>query len=100
MLLPLPSIHIRRRLRRAVAWVFFGTVAGGFGLGLRAADGPVGGIVQKEIAKRNARVQDAKTLMTEGGMLYEKGEYAQAASDFRQAWELLPDSPMTAQLRL
>jgi general secretion pathway protein D len=70
------------------------------GLTVIAADAPLASIVNKEIARRNARMQEARALMTEGGLLYGKGEYDQAASAYRQAWDVLPDSPMSAELRM
>src|SRR3954464_14124085 len=65
-----------------------------------AADHAVSGIVEKEIARRNARIQEARTLITEGAILEAKGEYEQAANTYHQAWDLLPDAPMTAPIRL
>jgi general secretion pathway protein D len=66
---------------------------------VQAGDGPVAGIVTKEIARRNQRMQEGRILITEGGLLYSKGDFALSASTYRQAWDILPDSPMSAQLR-
>lgn len=94
------SPHSRRLISSGVACAFACVVAGGFGVALRAAERPVTGIVEKEIARRNARAQEAKVLMTQGESLYAKGEYEQAMYAYRQAWDLIPESPMTVQLKL
>jgi general secretion pathway protein D len=70
------------------------------GVALVFAETPLTSIVSKEIARRNARMQEARALITEGGILYGKGEYDQAASAYRQAWDVLPDSPMSSELRM
>ena len=57
------------------------------------------GLVEKEIAKRNTRVTEARALMTEAAMLHAKGDDEEAAKLYRQAWEMLPDAPLTAGAR-
>src|SRR6187455_489412 len=92
------SSHSFRLTMRRVASVIACVLAGGGSPMLRAADRPLSGLVEREIMRRNTLVQEATAQVTEAGLLYGKGEYAQSAATYRQAWEMLPDSPMTAPL--
>jgi general secretion pathway protein D len=95
-----PSNHPIHLVSRAVVCALVWNVLGVSGTHVSAGDGPVVSIVDKEIARRNARIREAQTLITEGAILEAKGEYEQAAGVYRQAWDLLPDSPMTAAVRI
>lgn len=83
-------------LRCAVCFI----LAGSSGFLLQAAERPVVSMVEKEIAKRNSLIQEARALVTEAGLLQAKGEFEEAAKSSRQAWEMLPESPMTAALKV
>jgi general secretion pathway protein D len=68
--------------------------------------GPVGGpggsasgIAQRELARREARVQEAQAAMERGDKLYAEGDFEGALNEYRTALDLLPDAPMTAALR-
>ena len=83
-----------------MAWVFLCGAMGAISFTAHAADrGGIAAVVEKEIAKRNVLMQEARAQITEGELLYARGDYALSASTFRQAWDLLPDSPITASIR-
>ncbi|MFZ4763630.1 MAG: Amuc_1098 family type IV pilus outer membrane protein [Roseimicrobium sp.] len=63
------------------------------------SSGSVSGIVERELARRQQRVQDAQTAITKGDALYAEGEYVGALNEFKVAIDLLPDAPMTAAAR-
>lgn len=62
--------------------------------------GPVANLVEKKIAKTDSLILEAKALLTEAELLYAKGEFEESAKVSRQAWLLLPDSPLTDALKL
>ncbi|HSJ05040.1 MAG TPA: Amuc_1098 family type IV pilus outer membrane protein [Verrucomicrobium sp.] len=56
-------------------------------------------LADKEIARRNAQVVAAQAILAEAHAAEQKGEHEQALKLYRQAWDLLPDSPNTAALK-
>ncbi|WP_240914721.1 Amuc_1098 family type IV pilus outer membrane protein [Roseimicrobium sp. ORNL1] len=56
-------------------------------------------VAEREVARRAALLQQAKTYIAEAAVLESKGDYADAASHYREAWNLLPNAPMAATLR-
>jgi len=56
-------------------------------------------LAQRELAKRRASVEEAQELLTKGDQAYQAGRYADAAAAFSGAREMIPDSPLTAELR-
>lgn len=74
-------------------------LVGAASVAVQAAERPVASLVEKEIARRNAVVQEARALVTEAGLFHAKGEFDEAARLYRQAWETLPNSPLTADLK-
>lgn len=67
--------------------------------GAGGAGGTVSGIVERELARRNQRVQDAQTAIEKGDKLFAEGDYEGALNEYKTALDLLPDAPMTAALR-
>ncbi len=73
--------------------------------GMRVTAGPAGGgaqassIAQREAARRMALVEQARHSLTEAAAHEARGEHAEAAVRYREAWDLLPNAPMAAALR-
>jgi general secretion pathway protein D len=61
--------------------------------------GSASGIAQRELARREARVQEAQAAMERGDKLFAEGDYEGALNEYKAALDLLPDAPMTASLR-
>lgn len=53
----------------------------------------VPGIAEREIARRSARVEDARQAMARGDELFAKGEYEAALAQYRAAKEILDQLP-------
>ncbi len=66
-------------------------IAGEGGLG--AAAGGVHGIAEREIARRAARIEDARQAMEKGDELFAKGEYDAALAQYRAAKDTLDQLP-------
>jgi general secretion pathway protein D len=56
-------------------------------------------VADKELARRQARMAEAQALLQEAKALADKGEHEQALRLYRQAWDILPEAPMSADLR-
>ena len=56
-------------------------------------------LAQRELEKRRAALEEAQELLTKGDQAYQAGRYADAAAAFSGAREMIPDSPITAELR-
>lgn len=72
------------------------------GLHTVASAGPTGsvsGIAEREIARRMARMEDARQAMERGDKAYADGDYEAALSEYKAAIEALPDAPMTKEWR-
>jgi general secretion pathway protein D len=65
--------------------------AGEGGLGANA--GGVPGIAEREIARRAARIEDARQAMEKGDELFAKGEYEAALAQYRAAKDTLDQLP-------
>lgn len=65
------------------------------------AAGPKGaaGTAAGEASRRNAAVMEAQELLAKGDESYEKGRYDEAVQAYSGARELIPDAPVTAELR-
>lgn len=81
----------------AIALCCSAALAGPGGSG--GAGGTVSGIVERELARRNQRVQDAQASIEKGDKLFLEGDYEGALNEYKTALDLLPDAPMTAALR-
>jgi general secretion pathway protein D len=83
----------------ALACLLFATV----GTPVWAGPGSSGSNIQtaahKEIARREALVNQSQTLHTQAALHYEKGEYEEAMRLYRQSWDSLPQAPFTAELK-
>lgn len=66
-------------------------IAGEGGLG--ASAGGVPGIAEREIARRAARIEDARQAMEKGDELFAKGEYEAALAQYRAAKDTLDQLP-------
>jgi general secretion pathway protein D len=68
---------------------------------LNAGEGPVGlsGIAEREIARRMARMEDARQAIEKGDAAFAAGDYEAALGYYRAALESLPDAPLTAEWR-
>ncbi|MEI6535290.1 MAG: hypothetical protein WCN98_08130, partial [Verrucomicrobiaceae bacterium] len=53
----------------------------------------------KEVARRQAQMNEAQLLVTEGASLFDKGDNAGAMKLCRQAYDMLPDAPLCAALK-
>ena len=72
----------------------FAPVAGSAGEGgLGAGAGGVPGIAEREIARRAARIEDARQAMERGDELFAKGEYEAALAQYRAAKDTLDQLP-------
>ncbi|MDG2124690.1 MAG: hypothetical protein P8J87_13380, partial [Verrucomicrobiales bacterium] len=67
-------------------------VSGSFGQG-------VSDVADRELAKRQAAINESTQLVVEGDVLESAGELESAASTYRAAIELLPVAPATERLR-
>jgi len=56
-------------------------------------------LAQRELEKRRAAIEEAQELLTKGDQAYQAGRYADAVAAFSGAREMLPNSPLTAELR-
>lgn len=56
-------------------------------------------LVQKEIARRAAKVQEADVALYKGRSLYAEAKYEEAVTEFRKALSLLPPGPTVADRR-
>ncbi len=56
-------------------------------------------LAERELEKRRAALEEAQELLTKGDQAYQAGRYGDAAAAFTGARELIPDSPLTAELR-
>lgn len=63
------------------------------------AGGSGNGLSQKELSRRAANVDEAQELLLKGDEAYLAGRYADAVEAFAGARDLLPDAPVSAELR-
>ncbi len=56
-------------------------------------------LVQQEIARRAAQVQEADAALLDGRKLYAEGKYEEAVAEYRKAINLLPTGPAVADRR-
>ncbi len=79
-------------------WVllFLGMAA----LPLQAGEGHgVASLANREVARREAMVQQAQSLMAQGQAAEAKSDYVEAMKDYKAAYDMLPGAPMTASLK-
>ncbi len=55
----------------------------------------VTGMANREIARRYARIEDARTAMDRGDKLFSEGDYDGALSSYKAAIDSLPNAPLT-----
>jgi general secretion pathway protein D len=56
-------------------------------------------LVQQEIARRAAQVQEADAALLDGRKLYAEGKYEEAVAEYRKAINLLPSGPVVSDRR-
>lgn len=84
----------------ALAAVFLLQVQPGFaGSGKTAGEGDLSGIAERELARRQAMVEQGRIKMAEGDRLMDEKDYEQAREAYRTAYLNLPDSFATAEER-
>jgi general secretion pathway protein D len=83
------------RTKCAICWLFvLGLVFPG---ALNAQNSAA--MADAEAARRRAGVEEAEMLLEKGDDSYRKGNFADASAAYAGARELLPDAPLTAELR-
>ncbi|MHB1079928.1 MAG: Amuc_1098 family type IV pilus outer membrane protein [Prosthecobacter sp.] len=55
----------------------------------------VSGMANREIARRYARIEDARTAMDRGDKLFSEGDYDGALNSYKAAIDALPNAPLT-----
>ncbi len=64
-----------------------------------SGSGGYSSLAEKEIARRQARVNDGLASLEKGDKLFNEGDYEGALSEYKNALDLIPDAPAMAQLR-
>jgi general secretion pathway protein D len=87
---PMFSIHTWTPLLAIVCWVAPLT-----------ADEPVAesGLARRERLQRTAAIEEARELLGKGDEAYQKGRYAEAVEAYAGSREMIPDAPISADLR-
>lgn len=62
---------------------------------LCAQSGTVSNMANREIARRYARIEDARTAMDRGDKSYSEGDYESALGSYKAAIDALPAAPLT-----
>jgi general secretion pathway protein D len=52
-------------------------------------------MANREIARRYARIEDARTAMDRGDKLFSEGDYEGALGSYKAAIDALPNAPLT-----
>ncbi len=69
----------------------------------KAGDGAsttsLSGIAEREIARRMARIEDARQAIEKGDKLYAEGDYEAALGQYKAAIEAIPNAPTTQEWR-
>lgn len=63
------------------------------------ASSNISGIAEREIARRMARIEDARQAIEKGDKLYAEGDYEAALGQYKAAIEALPNAPTTQEWR-
>lgn len=59
------------------------------------AQSSVSGMANREIARRYARIEDARTAMDRGDKLFSEGDYESSLGSYKAAIDALPNAPLT-----
>ncbi len=86
------------RGRSVVAALLMGTGVGVL-LGGESQSGLVSSLASREMAKREAQLSKAQSLVLEAGTFFDNGDYTEAMKSDRDAWQLLADSPATEVIK-
>ncbi len=87
-----PTLEIRRRAICLVAACLIGPLA----LNEQA---PAQELAEQELARRSTAIQEAQELLRKGDQAYQAGRYSEAVEAFAGAREMIPDAPVSAELR-
>lgn len=62
---------------------------------------PLGGssLANSEVSRRSAAIEEAQILLEKGDQAYTAGRYSEAVEAYSGARDLIPDAPVTAELR-
>lgn len=85
-----------RTLMMAAAAAVFATGVTHAGDGVPSS---LSGIAEREIARRMARIEDARQAIEKGDKLYAEGDYEAALGQYKSAIEALPNAPTTQESR-
>lgn len=89
---PKPSFALRgRALLTAAAWLA--------GIFAATAAPSAGDAALREQVRRNTSVEEAQMLLSKGDDAYQSGRYAEAVAAYSGAREMIPDAPVSAELR-
>jgi general secretion pathway protein D len=58
-----------------------------------------GDLSSREQSRRNAAVEEAQMLLSKGDQAYQAGRYSEAVEAYAGAREMIPDAPVSAELR-
>lgn len=61
----------------------------------QSSQSSVSGMANREIARRYARIEDARTAMDRGDKLFSEGDYEGALGSYKAAIDSLPNAPLT-----
>lgn len=64
-----------------------------------AGPGGTSSIAEREIARRTARMEDARIAIENGDKKYAEGDYEAALGEYKAALDALPNAPMTKEWR-
>lgn len=94
---PTGSTLYSRTLKVAAAAAVFAT--GVSNAGPDGGSSSLSGIAEREMARRMARIEDARQAIEKGDKLYAEGDYEAALGQYKAAIEALPNAPATQEWR-
>ncbi len=89
-----PSIKYRHK-----NFYFLGACLGLFSIFAQIISAQSSALIEQEMTKRAAAIEEGQMLMIQGDKAYEAGKYAEAATAFSGARVLFPVAPTTLELR-
>jgi general secretion pathway protein D len=92
------SGHVLKELR-ILPLVAAASIAGASLLHAGETTGGLPSIAEREIARRMARMEDARQAIESGDKAYAKGQYEDALGNYRAALDTVPEAPATAEWR-
>lgn len=80
-------------------WVIVAVGLGVLPLSAGEGGGRTAGLANREVARREAMMQQANSLIAQGQAAEAKSDFVEAMKDYKAAYDLLPEAPMTASLK-